>query len=285
MNKNFKKMKEIKKILKERTGGLFLLSLAVIIVVGLSLSSKHAESKNGGNLTNENQNSDEAQVLDSKQTSGDVANIQQGAASVSSESNLLSSPSSQEEAVTTQKETLDNSQANVCVDLKPLLKKSCGKDFSVKKCREYLIKAKKYSKDDVLCKSLYKKYHYEKKDTKKDTTNTSNPDTTNTLNETLVITSGGDSKSYDISAPSGINVLDLMKLANVSYDTSSGGLVDNVDKMGANSGDMSWMLYACKNDTCKLSNVGASDFKIDGFSKIEWKYVDWNKIENWDAWN
>jgi len=103
----------------------------------------------------------------------------------------------------------------------------------------------------------------------------------------LVITLGGESKSYETATPSGISVLNLMDLLqkdssqNFSY-RSSAGFVDKINN-AENQGNMSWMLYACKNGTCKLSSVGATDCKISDWDKIEWKYLDWTTMD-WSTW-
>lgn len=103
----------------------------------------------------------------------------------------------------------------------------------------------------------------------------------------LVITSGEESKSYKTATPSGINVIDLMDLLqkdssqNFSYNSSS-GFVDKINS-AENSGNMSWMLYACKDNTCKLSSVGAVDCKVGDWDKIEWKYLDWTTMD-WSTW-
>lgn len=103
----------------------------------------------------------------------------------------------------------------------------------------------------------------------------------------LVTILGDDSKLYEVAVTSGISVIDLMDLLqkdgsqNFYYHISS-GFVDKINEIG-NQGNMSWMLYVCKNDVCKLSSVGVSDCKIDGWDRIEWRYLDWTVID-WATW-
>lgn len=116
--------------------------------------------------------------------------------------------------------------------------------------------------------------------------NSHSADSTETKSS-LIITSGGESKAYKTATSSGISVLDLMDLLqkdssqNFSYHSSS-GFVDKITGT-ENSGNMSWMLYTCKSDICKLASVGASDIKIGDWNKIEWKYLDWTTID-WTTW-
>lgn len=169
-------------------------------------------------------------------------------------------------------------------DLKSNLKKYCDAKFNAKKCHDYLMEAKKLRKRDSRFKDLYKKYHFEKKEKKKSDVNSEDigRDKFN-----FVVTSDESSKSYEIFVSSEISVMEMMDLVqnNSSYGFSyhiSYGFVDKINGI-ENIGNMSWMLYTCKNEICKLSSVGASDCKIKNWDKIEWRYLNWMTV-NWESW-
>jgi hypothetical protein len=274
-------MKTIIRILKERASGLFLLLFAVVIIAGFLANSRKAQSNQELILTSENTISDQSQIL------GEYDETVEEAPSIAGK--IDTSP---EETVIDDKEAGQDLKTSPCDDLGERLKKYCGKKFDVKKCKKYLIEAKEGSKDDAVCKKLYKKYHFEKKEEKKSDKKKSDDDSAGTGNDLkneesiLIVDTGSNSKSYEVASRSG-SVLEMMDLLqsdknkNFSYHASS-GFVDKINGL-ENQGDMSWMLYACKSGTCKLSSVGASDCKIGDWEKIEWRYVDWTKI-TWETW-
>jgi hypothetical protein len=288
-------MENIKIILKERTSGLLLIMMAVFIVAGISFGSHRAESKNGQNLTGEDQTRNDTHVLGETNNNLEEAtgNSEKTPADVSENS----FPLQKTPEVKTDDKPRTDLEAKAYNDLRDHLKKYCGKNFDVKKCHDYLLEAKDASKKSAQYKALYKKYHFESKSSSKSDNNTtsstsangSNTASTDSKNDTkkIIITSGGDSKSYEIAVSSGASVFDMMDLLqkdsdkNFSYHSSS-GFVDKINETG-NQGNMSWMLYTCKSDICKLSSVGASECKIGDWDKIEWKYLDWTTVD-WTTW-
>lgn len=289
-------MKKVKNILNERTGGLFLLMLAILILIGMTWHSQKARSQNN-NYTNGNQPSNNEQVA------GVTANSSDNSNQVADQTGETVPPPANQNLSTKDNQQLsnDNSSSDDDTsynDLKNNLKEYCGKkNFDVKKCREYLLEARADGKKDRRYKDLYNKYHYETPDdvtkqdnkTATDSNSTSSGSETTTQNQkwTLVVDSGSGTTKYTIFAPAG-SVLDLMsalaadKSQNFSYHAQSSGFIDEINGL-KNSGDMSWMLYTCKGDTCKLSSVGAADCQVKDWDKIEWEYVDWTKI-TWDTW-
>lgn len=299
-------MERIKKIINERKGGLFLLSFAALIVVGLSISSRHAESKSGQNPASVNQASNEGQ------DSGVNNNIDPSpeTASTTEESDQNSaknsSPASQNQVVSGDSSNASSSNDGALyLDLKNSLKKYCGKKFNVKKCQDYLLKTKKARDHGSRFKTLYKKYHFDEQEkTSKSSSDSSSSSSNNNNNSstsssdqtgasdqsqkwTLVVDKGSSGDTFTSSA-SVSNVIDLMdalvadKSDNFSYHQQSSGFVDEINGL-KNEGDMSWMLYTCKGSTCKLSSVGASDCKVGDWDKVEWKYLDWTTMD-WTTW-
>lgn len=266
--------------MEERAGGSFLILLAVFIVCFVSISSHRAESKIVQETISEGRSYEEEQVL------GETDDIFPEGIAVGSEAKNQIPQEASAASEETVKAAADVSDVSVLDELKGHLKKYCDKNFNAKKCRNYLLEAKEASKKDTRFKELYKKYHFEKKEKKKSADKISvTEDEKNKAS--LSVTSGGSSKSYGISVPSGISVIGLMDILqtdssqNFSYHSSS-GFVDKIN--GTESqGDMSWMLYACKGGTCKLSDVGAADCKIDGWDKVEWRYLDWTTVD-WATW-
>lgn len=160
--------------------------------------------------------------------------------------------------------------------LKEDLERYCRKKFNTKKCRKYLLEAKELSKDDGRYKKLYDKYHFQKKKKKRRTE--SSPAVAG-LTVELVVTAEGKSDARQVPANPGMNVLDLMKASGISYAEDSNGMIDQVGGGEKNAGNMSWMLYVCKDNKCGLSGVGASDCLVESYDRIEWRYLDWTKLD------
>lgn len=280
-------MEKIKKSLKERSSGLFLLILAVLIVSGISLNSHQAESKNEQNLASENQTFNESQILGEENNDLErTSNLKEENSQEETASEATVSPREAQEQEVKTDDTRVNSEYIFYDELKTHLKKYCGKNFNVKKCKEYLIEAKEARSKGSRFKELYKKYHFESKEEDKKDEKPASAVPAEDKAE-LVVSDSGSSKSYKIAVPNGLSVVGLMDMLqsdssqNFSYHSSS-GFIDKITGT-ENYGNMSWMLYVCKGDTCKLSNVGASDCKVDGWDKIEWKYLDWTTMD-WSTW-
>lgn len=278
-------MEKIKKFSKERRNGLFLLSIAGLIAFSFFTNSQNAESENGQGLVAEEQvlgetdsNVEEAVPEEAVEPSEEVPEVPVA--------ETVEKPSIEE---TGDEAAAADSEDIFYNELKAHLKKYCGKNYNVKKCRDYLLEARDAKKKGARFKELYKKYHFEKKEEKKSSVVVSNT-VSEEKKSRLSVVSGSTSKSYEIAVPSGISALDLMGLLqkdssqNFSYH-SSFGFVDEINGTG-NQGNMSWMLYACKDNVCKLSNTGASDCKIDNLSKVEWRYLDWTIMTDtdWAGW-
>lgn len=271
-------MDNFKVFLRERSSGLFMLFLAGIIIAGMSINSR-AEKPNDGSTYNivENQEYEENQVL------GEEDSESEGFVLDEIENKDIEIQETQEEPA---KEINENDEDVYYNELKAHLKKYCGKNFNVKKCRDYLLEAKEARKKGSRFRDLYKKYHFEKKEEKKNIASSDSIETSQSKTG-LVVKSGENSKTYETYASSGVSVLGLMDLLqkdnsqDFSYRSSS-GFVDKINGI-ENKGNMSWMLYICKGSVCKLSSVGASDCNVDDWDKIEWRYLDWTTID-WTTW-
>ncbi len=276
-------MDKIKIIFKERLCGLFLLFLAGIIITGISLGSYPAESKNDPVFTDHSQSlSQKEKVLGEENSVLEDAILDEE----EKKEEEIDSQDAQEEEVSGNNDPVFDSEDVFYEELKTHLKKYCGKNFNVKKCRDYLLEAKDARAKGSRFKDLYKKYHFEKKKvTISD--NTISSVATENIKTTLVIKFNGNSKSYEIESAKSISVLDLMRQGNISYDILNDGRIDNVGGEKKESGNFSWMLYTCKSDECNLSKVGPSDCKIENWDKIEWRYLDLMTVPNEDwskAW-
>lgn len=281
-----------------------MLFLALLIIAGLSSGSRKAQSQNASSVIG-NQEPGEGQTLgafDAANSSNQAANTSEDVNPVNSGQN--SPVGNSQKIISTSSDNSSLNDGTSYDDLKNNLKEYCGKkDFDVKKCRQYLLEARAAGKKDDRFKKLYDKYHYESSDDRVK----SNSDPSSTGNSTisgssspnqsgvsvqseewtLAVDTGNGSATYKISAAPG-SVLDLMnaladdKSENFSYHAQSSGFVDEINGL-KNQGDMSWMLYACKGSTCKLSSVGADDCQVKDWDKIEWKYLDWTTLD-WTTW-
>lgn len=276
-------MEKIKKILKERASGLFLLLFAGLIVVGLSSDFSYADSKKGQSQPEKEQISSEEQVK-GDENENLAGNVQENVQEIE-ESNDTSEESA-DEADDTSEETVDETSApdpekSRCDDLKRLLKKYCGKNYNVKKCRDYLIETKDLSKKDDQCKSLYKKYHFvPKKEEKKDDNSDSNANSGEVKEEaTLTINYGGSKADdkYTVVIGPGMTVMDMMKKAkensSLSYDESAAwpGYVQEINNVREDiSKNIFWMLYS----NGIMASEGASTLKVKSGDKIEWRYME-----------
>lgn len=277
----------IKKTLKERTGGLFLLILAGLIVTGISINSRQVESKNQQSLAPVEQPSQEGQILG--ETDNDSEEISSGAEKITQETvendDEKNADEKTDEGKNLEEEKEAETEDNYYTDLKRRLEKYCGKRDDIKKCKDCLTEAKSARNKGGKFNDLYKKYHFEKKKVAV-SNNTISSTASENIKTTLVIKLNGDSKSYEIESAKGISVLELMKQGGVSYDILKDGRIDNIGGEKKESGTMSWMLYACKNGTCKMTPVGPAEFKIDGYDKFEWRYLDWMAMgmDGWNTW-
>jgi len=271
-------MDNFKSFLRERLSGLLLLFLAGIIVAGISINSRVIKSNTGlAFAVVKNQDPEEEQIL------GEENSNPEGGASDEIENIEVQEIREEQKEEKNKNEDYEDVYYS---ELKAHLKKYCGKSFNVKKCRDYLLEAKEARGKGSRFKSLYKKYHFEKKEEKKSSIISDNAEISENK-ASLIVTSSENSKTYEIAVSPDASVLDLMDLLqkdnsqNFSYRGSS-GFVDKINST-ENKGNMSWMLYVCKEGSCKLSSVGASDCKIENWSKIEWKYLDWTTID-WTTW-
>lgn len=288
-------MKRIIEILKERISGLFLLLLAGSIIAGFSLNLSYADSQKNRVGIEEN-----SKVLsENQQVEGiENENFEDTNRETEDDSNIPQEKVDEADEAGDEKVTEENESSSGqtrCDELKRLLKKYCGKNYSVKKCRDYLIETKDLSRKDKQCKSLYKKYHFEPKKDNRSNDDSTSASTESTVTTSLVIKAGGNSKSYSVASSPNASVIDLMGLAGVTYNrtgTICAGCMNNINGMGENSGTMSWMLYICKSGACKLAPVGDSDCKINDckyvkdWDKAEWRYMflDWSDPTFWDSW-
>lgn len=274
-------MPDIKKIIKARANGLFLILLATLIFSGFSLNSHFAQSKD------KQTSADNVQVPANEQILGEADANSEEITAIENQSADYPKENQKKDnnEITETTETKPDSDDALYSELSAHLKKYCGKNFNVKKCQDYLIDAKKARAKGSRFKALYKKYHFEKKE-EKSATSIGNVDITDNK-YSLVITSDGNSEKFAATVPSDINVIELMDLLqkdekqDFSYHSSS-GFVDKINGT-ENFGNYSWMLYACKDGACKLSSVGASDCKIGNWNNIEWRYLDWTTTD-WTTW-
>lgn len=272
-------MDNFKYFLRERLNGLLLLFLAGIIITGISINSYVVKSNTDLiSVAVENQKPEEEQILGEENNK--LENI------VSDEIEDIETQEIQEKQ---EEKEIDENGSNEDIyynELKVHLKKYCDKSFNVKKCYDYLLKAKEARQRGSRFKELYKKYHFDKKEEKKDSASSDVKESPQNK-VSLVVKSDENSKKYEIAASPGISVMSLMDLLqkdssqNFSYHSSS-GFVDKINGT-ENEGNMSWMLYVCKGNVCKLSGIGASDCKVDDWDKVEWKYLDWTTVD-WTTW-
>ncbi|MFA6047627.1 MAG: DUF4430 domain-containing protein [Parcubacteria group bacterium] len=272
-------MENITKTLKERASGLLLLVFAATIAAGISVSSHQAESKNAQNLSAENQTSNasnDTKVLgEADNNSEEVTNDSENATSNIVENNSPSQKTSEPEIKTEDK-------TNRCDNLKRLLKKYCGDNYNVKKCRENLIETRDLSKKDDQCKSLYKKYHFvPKKVEEKDSGSV--PDSSSGGSEvkeevtlTINYANGKADDKYTIAVGSGMTVMDMMRKVKesggLSYGESSAwpGYIQEINGVREDlSKSIFWMLYY----NGEMAAEGAATLKVKSGDKIEWKYM------------
>ncbi len=278
-------MEKVKKILKERASGLFLLLFAGLIVAGLSSDFSYADSKKGQNQPEKEQISSKEQVR-GDENENLASNVQENVQEIEESGDI--SEESADEAGDTSEETVDETSApdpekSRCDDLKRLLKKYCGKNYNVKKCRSYLIETRDLSKKDDQCKSLYKKYHFvPKKEEKKDTNSDSSTSSgvVDVKEEaTLAINYGGSraDDKYTVTIEPGMTVMDMMRKAkessSLSYDESAAwpGYIQGINNVREDiSMSIFWMLYS----NGEMASEGASTLKIKSGDKIEWRYME-----------
>lgn len=274
-------MEKIKNFLKERRNGFFLLVIASFIIVGFSSDFLYAGSK-------ESQNQPEGgQVLAEEETRGsEDDNLGSNAQEIIEEGNDTSEEPA-EESGDTSEETVDETSApdpekDRCDDLKRLLKKYCGKNYNVKKCRKYLIETKDLSKKDDQCKSLYKKYHFvPKKEEKKDENSGSstNSGVADVKEEAILAIDYAGSKAndeYKVAIEPGMTVMGMMRKAkensSLSYDESADwpGYIQEINNVREDiSKSVFWMLYSNGG----MASEGASTLKVKSGDRIEWKFM------------
>ena len=267
------KMFKIMKILKERASGLFLLSLAFLIIFCLNLNFIHAESKNEQKLTSDKQISDEGQIL------GEENNISEEVATDSKEeiqSSIETDAASQDTKVIANAIN-DDSAISAFDDLKNHLKKYCNKSGSdnKSKCKKYCLE----TKGNDRYKDLRKKYCENKKNEDKNTDTASQ--TEEIVGNELNFIVG--SKEFKIGFEEGESVFDIMKRAksqgkiDFKYDDFGGNLGILITEInGVKNGSDSdwtqnkyWILYV----SGKSSSIGCSGHKLNkSDTSIEWKY-------------
>jgi hypothetical protein len=271
------KMEKIRKIIKERTGGFFLIFLAVLIIFGVSLNSRRAESKNEQNLVAEEQAPIEEQIL------GETDNNPGNAMDNSEEavSDVNSGNSSSENAGVSGEKNASDPKADAYNNLKNSFKKYCDKSGSdnKKKCKKYCSQVKDISKGNDKYYDLYKKYCDKKKEGEKKNSTVS-AETTLTLN--FIVNSLSGTEKFSIEFKEGETVYELMKEAKVqeklayekNTDETYGVYINEINglKEGSDSNwtkNNYWILYV----NGKSSNVGCSNHKLNkADTSIEWKY-------------
>jgi len=278
----------IKKTLKERASGLFLLFLASVVMVGVALNSQ-AKSQVMQNLADVSQASNDEQILgETTDNSEEAMNNSEEIDQPEGENNENANREDKEEQKE-EEENKANTEDEYYNGLKGRLKKYCGKKNDIKKCKDYLTEAKDARNKGDRFKELYKKYHFEKKEEK--TTSISPEVISNSVIKKIVVTNDGSTKSFDVAFASGASVTDLMKLAGITYSDNSTtcvGCIDDVNGMAKNSIYMNWMLYLCNSNGCDMAPEGASSCRVDGcqksendwkeINKIEWRYLDWRTL-------
>lgn len=267
-------MEKIKKVLKERSNGLLLLTFAVLIIAGISLNSHRAESQNGQNLVSNDQVLEEKRVLGETNDSSDQM-VEPNQESDKTQEISVSEAKDEAEVTSEKYDTL-----------KKHLKKYCEKDYDSKQCKKYIAEAKAYKKDKQY-NDLYKKYRdkiEERNKDNKDDNNDSNSSvsqTIKTVGNELDFKAG--SKEFKIAFSEGETVFDVMKRAksqgkiDFKYEDYGGGLGVMITEInGVKNGDDAdwtqnkyWILYV----SGKISPVGCSNHKLNKpDTSIEWKY-------------
>lgn len=281
----------MKKFLKERKSGLFLIVFAFFVIIATSLGQK-VQSSERTNFSAESQveNNSEAAVGGLDEMTETISGAIEGDAIEEVKENTSTEDAAKKaKEAKLAEEALAKVEAEKYVELKDNLKKYCDKKYNLKKCKKYLSEVKELAKKKDTYKKLYKKYHFEyrkKRDAKKELKDIVPTSDSEGVATKLVVTISGDSKTYNLVSQLGVNVIDLMNLAKISYDTLPDGRMDNIDGKGKEVGNMSWMLYLCKGSSCELAPVGAADCKIDADKicgqadkdGLEWRFIDWTTL-------
>lgn len=260
-------MENIRKILRERSGGLFLLMAAFLIISGVSLNSPKAESKNEQSLSSEDNAFDDSQVL--------------GEANNDSEEAIMSgtdAESSSDGAEVSEEKIIPDPKTDTHDNLKNNLKKYCNKSGSdnKKKCKNYCIEAKNNSR----YKDLNKKYCNKEKDEEETVAVAASGETVLTLD--FVISSGSGTEKFAMEFKEGETVYELMKEAKAqgkmtygkSADETYGVYINEINgqKEGSDAdwtNNKYWILYV----SGKSSNLGCSSHKLNkSDTSVEWKY-------------
>lgn len=275
-------MEKMKKFFKERKNGFLLLFFAAVIIYGFSGHSRDASSKEPQNLSGNGQ-----AVAGEQVTQSDPITSPENDQEVSRNSSDLHEETTQKSEISEKKvddKNMPDSEKSRCDDLRRLLKKYCGKNYDVKKCRDYLVETRDLSKEDGQCKSLYKKYHFvpneeKKKDDNSSSTSTSSENSDIKGEATLSINYAGSKADdeYAIAIEPGMTVMDMMKKAknnnSLSYDESTAwpGYIQGINNIREDiSKNIFWMLYS----NGKMASEGASTLKVNTGDKIEWRYME-----------
>lgn len=260
-------MEKIEKFLKERKAGLLLLVVASLIVVGFSVNSHLAQSENKEQL---------ASAPVEEQVLGEMAgNIEEP---VLNESEIAVTQNTLEEEAIEEAVNVPDPEDIFYDELKAHLKKYCGKNFNVKKCRDYLLEAKDARAKGARFKELYKKYHFvPKKVEKKDNSSNTNIEISETKEEaTLTINYVGNKPDdkYTVAIVPSMTVIGMMDKANgLSYVESKqwAGYILEINGVKEDiSKNTFWMLYYNGG----MASEGASTLKVKSGDKIEWKYME-----------
>jgi hypothetical protein len=276
----------MKKFLKERKNGLFLLVFAFIIITSISLGNQ-VQSSSSASLSGENEPSSKTEMeLESELAEAVLEINQNGIIEVSSDETKKEVENNNAvTAVKTGAEAVSKTEAEKYAELKEKLKKYCDKKYDSKKCKKYLAEAKTLSKTNKECKKLYEKY-LEKKEDREDESDDSkstqiSPDE-KALTLDFIVKSPSGEKKFEIQFVEGETVYEVMKRAKeqgkISYekntDETYGVYINTINglKEGAEEDwtqNKYWILFVSGSS----SNLGCSSHKLNkSDTSIEWKY-------------
>lgn len=256
----------MKNIFKERISGFFLILLAVLIISGLSLNSHLARSENKEPL---------ASVPTEEEVLGETDSNSEEI--ILDENNAASTQDTQEEKIIETTTVVPDPEDIFYVELKAHLKKYCGKNFNVKKCRDFLMEAKDARTKGARFKELYKKYHFvPQKVEKKNNSSNTNSGISETKEEAALTINYAGSKTddkYTVTIVPSMTVIDMMNSTNgLSYVESNewaGYIVEINGVKEDTSKHIYWMLYY----NGKMASEGAATLKVKSGDKVEWKYT------------
>lgn len=279
----------MKKFLKERTSGLFLLIFAFFIISAVSLG-QGAQSNDYAELSVKNQIADNYEVAEDDLAESDEAVLGVSGSEVIKESSGEKEKFSDEkapvaEATKLRAETLAKAEAEKYAELKDDLKKYCDKKYDSKKCKKYLSEAKTLSKSDKEYKKLYEKYLEKKEDREADSDDSKSTEISpdeKALTLDFVVKSPNGDKKFEIQFMEGETVYEVMKRAKerekINYekntDETYGVYINTINglKEGSEADwtqNKYWILYV----NGKSSSLGCSAHKLEKTDRsIEWRY-------------